>query len=130
MVILGKGVRVSLGLMLLDIKPSTLGFTALGTPFHRDLYHWAPPALGDPSPQLPLHCFLWVIAVGKPPHPGSPQTRLSWVSTIHPHLEASHSRGNINNPYKPLRNSTQLQKASRYEWRGFLLVQGGGQKYF
>jgi len=64
------GVWVSLGLILLVIKPSTLGFTALGIPFHRDPYHRAPPALGNPSPQLTLHCFLWVIAVGKPPHPG------------------------------------------------------------
>jgi hypothetical protein len=64
------GVRVSLGLISSDVKPSTLGFTALGIPFHRDPCHRAPPARGDPSPQLPFHCFLWVIAVGKPPHPG------------------------------------------------------------
>jgi len=63
------GVQVSLGLILFDIKPSTLGFTALRIPFHRDPYHWAPPTRGDPDPQLPLHCFLRVIAVGKPLHP-------------------------------------------------------------
>jgi len=43
-----------LGLILL-IKPSSLGFTALRIPFHRDPYRWAPPALGDPNPQLHPH---------------------------------------------------------------------------
>ena len=57
---------------MFGVKPSTLGFTALRTPFHRDPYHRAPPTRGDPSPQLPLHSFLRVTAVGKPPHPGSP----------------------------------------------------------
>ena len=63
------GVWVSSSLMLFDVKPSSLGFTALRIPFHRDPCHRAPPTQGNPSPQLPLHCFLWVIAVGKPPHP-------------------------------------------------------------
>jgi len=35
------GVRVSLGLISL-IKPSSLGFTALRIPFHRDPYPQAP----------------------------------------------------------------------------------------
>jgi hypothetical protein len=63
-----SGVWVLLGLVF--AKPSFLGFKALGIPFHRDLYHRVPPALGDPYPQLHLHCFLRFIAVGKPPHPG------------------------------------------------------------
>jgi hypothetical protein len=37
------GVRVSLGLISL-IKPSSLGFTALRIPFHRDPYPQAPPS--------------------------------------------------------------------------------------
>ena len=73
----GVGVRVSLGLMFFDVKPSTLGFTALGIPFHRDPCHRAPPTRGDPSSQLLLHCFLWVIAVRKPPHPGPPSKHAS-----------------------------------------------------
>jgi len=48
------GVRASLGLMFL-LKPSSLGFTALRIPLHWDPYHWAPPALGDPYPQLHPH---------------------------------------------------------------------------
>jgi hypothetical protein len=41
-----SGVWVSLSLVF--AKPSSLGFIALRIPFHRDPYHWAPPALGDP----------------------------------------------------------------------------------
>jgi len=63
-----KGVRVSLGLIFL-IQPSSLGFIALRIPFHWDPYSWAPPARGDPYPQLHHHCFLRLIAVGIPPHP-------------------------------------------------------------
>jgi len=54
--------------MLFGIKPSTLGFTALRTPFHRDPYHWAPPTWGDPYPQLPLH-FSPGHCYGETPHP-------------------------------------------------------------
>jgi hypothetical protein len=63
-----KGVRVSLGLVF--AKPSFLGFIGLRIPFHRDPYSWAPPARGDPYPQLHHHSFHRFIAVGKPPHPG------------------------------------------------------------
>jgi len=65
-----SGVWVSLGLVF--AKPSSLGFIALRTPFHRDPYHWAPPALGDPYPELLLHCFLWFIAVGEYLYSGFP----------------------------------------------------------
>jgi hypothetical protein len=63
-----SGVWVSMGLVF--AKPSSLGFTALRISFHRDPYHWAPPARGDPDPQLHLHRDLRFIAVEKPPHPG------------------------------------------------------------
>jgi len=99
-----SGVWVSLGLISSDIKPSTLGFTALGTPFHRDPCHWAPPALGNPSPQLPLHCFLWVIAVGKPPHPGFlPAKHTPLGSPRYTRISRRlPNRGSINNTYKPI----------------------------
>jgi hypothetical protein len=67
-----KGVRVSLGLILFDIKPSSLGFIALRTPFNRDPYHWAPLTQGDPDTLLwgnPASCVS-LLSV-------SP----SWVST-------------------------------------------------
>jgi len=105
------GVWVSSSLMLFDVKPSSLGFTALRIPFHRDPCHRAPPTLGNPSPQLPLHCFLWVITVGKPPHPGSPKhaslgspryTRISRRPSIE---EASTTLINL------YENQKQLQKA-------------------
>jgi len=47
-------------------KPSSHGFTALRIPFHRDPYHRALPALGNPYPQLHLHRDLWFIAVEEP----------------------------------------------------------------
>jgi hypothetical protein len=71
-----RGVRVSLGLILFGIKPSSLGFTALGISFHWDPLHRAPPTRGNPNPQLLHHLFLKFIAVGKPPHPGPPKTPL------------------------------------------------------
>jgi len=65
------------GLILFYIKPSSLGFIALGISFHRDPLHRAPPARGNPYPQLLHHRLLRFIAVGKPPHPGPPKTPLS-----------------------------------------------------
>ena len=71
-----RGVRISLGLMFL-LKPSSLGFTALRTPLHRDPYHRAPPALGDPSPQLWGNPASWLLSVSMRAPLGSlPGTRI------------------------------------------------------
>jgi len=73
------------------MRLSALGFTALGAPFHWGACHGAPPARGDPNPQLSLHPLVWVIAVGKPPHLGVLDTSLN-PSTSSEHI----------NPYKPI----------------------------
>jgi hypothetical protein len=67
---LPKRFRVSFGIISFDIKPSSLGFIAMGRAFNAPPHHLYPHALGDPNPQINPHRFLRLIAVGKPPHPG------------------------------------------------------------
>jgi len=71
--------------------------------FHRDPCHWAPPARGNPSPQLPLHCFLWVITVGETPASWIPPSKHASLGSPRYTriLRRLHGRESINNPYKP-----------------------------
>jgi hypothetical protein len=61
-----------------------------------------------PAHSSPFTAFSGSSLRGNPRIPALSKTRPSWVSTIHPHHEAPPSRGNTNNPYKPLRKTKQF----------------------
>jgi len=78
-----------LGLILLDIKPSTLGFTALETPFIGIHITGLRPLGVTPTRSSPFTAFSGSLLWGNPRILAPPQTHLSWVFAIYPHLEAS-----------------------------------------
>ena len=82
------GVRVSSSLISFDTEPSTLGFTALRIPFTRIHVTGLCPLGATPTHSSPFIVFSGSLLWGNPAS-WLPQTRLSWVFTIHPHLEAA-----------------------------------------
>jgi len=83
------GVWVSLGLISLDIKPSTLGFTALRTPFIGVRVTGLRPLGVTPAHSSPFTALSGSLLWGNPRILAPPQTYLSWVFAIYPHLEVA-----------------------------------------